>query len=175
MTDRSIMAIRGSVGPDAWPQVPDGETGQAAIVGHQLVYYPYDWCLFRCRAHTWFGATATRLSCLVDCRTRTSATADPFETVCHDANDALILGRRVDADTSLCLARRYAAYALRQKHKALVLPHLDLLQRECVYKPFWIVDCQMDDGRRQERLVDGLTGEHCALPAQETTAISAFA
>lgn len=166
MTGDAIAVIRGSVGPGDWRQAPAGKSGDATIVAHRRIYYPYDWFLFRCRTRTWLGATAMHLSCLVDCRTRVSATTDPFEMQRLHADDALVMERRIDPGTSLSLARRYAAYTLRQKHKALVLPRIEVAERRPIYKPFWVVDCRMSDGMRHELLVDGLTGEYCGLSAK---------
>lgn len=165
MTARTVTAIRGSAGPDDWRQASACTPRSPAMIGHRRLYYPYDWILFRCRTNTWFGATGMALSCLVDCRTRVAATADPFTTEPAAANDALVMDRRISRDTSLRLARNYAAYTVRQKHKALVLPQIEVVERRSVHKPFWVVEYQSHKGDRQELLVDGLTGEYCALPA----------
>ena len=165
MTVGAFQAIQGAVGPGNWPQASFGPPGDVTVAGCRRLYYPYDWTLFRCRANTWLGATGMNLACLVDCRTGVAATTDPFATERVAAGDALVMDRRIDPETALRLARRYAAYAIRQKHKALVLPRLEVVERRSVYKPFWVVDTRSKNGRPQTLLIDGLTGEHCTLPA----------
>ena len=162
MTDRRFLAIRGDIGPGK-PRVRTAGSGfPFPVQGCRRVYYPYDWYLFRYRARTWLGATTTPISCLVDARTRVCSTADPFRLEHREAGGAWLLDRREDRAATLGLARRYADHAVRRKHKALVLPGVDIVESRPVYKPFWVADRDAGGGS-QTMLIDGVTGEYCAL------------
>ena len=164
MTDQPFLAIQGKA-------LPEHPGIQAAVPfsmqSCQRIYYPYDWYLFRYRASTWLGATTSLISCLVDARTGVCATADPFCLEDRTAGDAWMLDRREDRDATLALARRYADHVVRQKHKALVLPRVDIVESRPVYKPFWVADCDPGSGAAQTMLIDGVTGDYCALAARE--------
>ena len=169
MKERRITAIQGAVQADDWRQA-FVDTGQAlAVVRNQRVYYPYDWYLLRHRAITWFGATGMDLSCLIDSRTGVAATTDRFQTGTVATADALVLDRRLERDITLRVAKRYAAHATRQRHKALLPPKIELVARRPVYKPFWVVDYRLENRCQQRMLVDGVTGECCTL-ATDTAA-----
>ena len=163
MNSPCITAIQGSVGPDDWRATISRARTPPAVTGYRKLYYPYDWTLFRYRTRTWLGRTALKVSCLVDRRTRVCSTADPFPTADVVPGDALVLNPRISRNTATALARRYAAHAVRQKHKAFVLPRVEVVERQSVYKPFWVVDCRPQNGRPQTLLFDGVTGAYCAL------------
>ncbi len=170
MTGRRIATIRGSAASHGRRQAI-ADTGQAtAIVANRRVYYPYDWYLLRAQANTWFGTTSMDLSCLVDCRTRVAATTDRFQTETLTTADALVLDRRVQRDDTLPIARRYAAHAIRHKHKALVPPQIEVLRQQSVYKPFWVIDCRLENKRGHRMLIDAVTGEYCVLATDTRTA-----
>ncbi len=162
MTDHRFLAILG----EARPEHPDARSAAPFSMQRcQRIYYPYDWYLFRYRASTWLGATTSLISCLVDARTGVCATADPFRLEDRTAGDAWMLNRREDRDATLALARRYADHVVRQKHKALVLPRVDIVESRQVYKPFWVAVCDPGSDTAQTMLIDGVTGEYCALTA----------
>ncbi len=165
MTDYRILAIQGTVRPDDLGAEFARARFAFRIEGYRRIYYPYDWVVFRYRASTWMGATGTSVSCLVDARTRVCATADPFRTESLAAGDAWVLDRRVDCDTTLGLARRYADHAIRQRRKALVLPRVEVVRGQSVYKPFWVCDGRLDNTANRTMLFDGVTGDYCALPS----------
>ena len=164
MTGRRFLAIEGAAGPED----PGARFARAGtpyrIRDCRRVYYPYDWYLIRYRAGTWLGTTTTLISCLVDARTRVCATADPFRLQNRAAGDAWLLDRREGRDATRELARRYADHAVRQKHKALVPPRVDVVESRPVYKPFWLTDCNLGGAPTQTLLIDGVTGDYCALP-----------
>ena len=166
MTDHPFAAIQGEVKPEDLYAQAAGAGIPFSTQGCQRIYYPYDWYVFRYRARTWLGATTTLISCLVDARTRVCATADPFRLENRTPGDDWILDRREDRNTTLALARRYAGHAVRQKHKALVLPRVDVVESRPVYKPFWVTDCNLKSGATQTMLIDGVTGDYCALRPQ---------
>ena len=164
MNGGTIKAIRGRVGPEDWRATIGRAHSPLRVTGYRKLYYPYDWILFRYRAKTWLGHTALKVSCLVDSRTRVCSTADPFPTEDVAPGDDLVLDPRIGRERALALARRYAAHAVRQNHKAFVLPRVEVLERRGIYKPFWVVDCAPDEAGPQSLLFDGVTGEYCALP-----------
>lgn len=150
------------------PQDPGARIGRAGtpcrIRDCRRIYYPYDWYLIRYRAGTWLGTTTTLISCLVDARTRVCATADPFRLESRTAGDAWLLERFESRDATRELARRYGDHAVRQKHKALLLPRVDILESRPIHKPFWVADCDLGSAATQTLLIDGVTGDYCALP-----------
>ena len=169
MTDSRIVAIQGTFGPeDCRAAIARAET-PLVIRGYRRIFYPYDYYLLGYRASTWLGATGMTLSCLVDSRTGTCATADPFRTESVATGDALALARRIGLDSALSRARRYAARAIRQRHKALVFPRVEALESGSVYKPFWVVDCEQENAGSRMLLFDGITGECCSLPWNKFT------
>ena len=168
MNDCQFLAIRGGIRPEQ-PGTRAASAGfPFPMQGCRRIYYPYDWYVFSYRARTWLGATTTVLSCLVDARTRVCATADPFCLDDRTTGDAWMLDRREDRDATLALARRYADHAVRQKHKALVLPRVDIVERRPVYNPFSVAKCDPGSGAAQTMLIDGVTGDYCALPPGRT-------
>ena len=166
MKDRAFIAIQGAVKPGD----PGARLARAGIPysmrGYRLIYYPYDWYVFSYRVKTWLGTTSTLISCLVDARTRVCATADPFRWERQSSGDAWMLDRCVDRDASLASARRYAHHAVRQKHRALVLPRVEVVESHPVYKPFWVTDCNPGSFATPTMLIDGVTGDYCALRPQ---------
>lgn len=163
MNNPYITAMQGSVGPDDWRATIGRARPSIAVTGYRKLYYPYDWILLHYQVKTWLGYNALQVSCLVDSRTRVCSTTDPFSTEDVAPDDALVLDPRIGRDGATALARRYAAHAVRQKHKAFVLPRVEVLERQSVYKPFWVVDCLLDNDSPQTLLFDGMTGEYCAL------------
>ena len=163
MNGKRFPAIHGHVKPE--------ETGARIaragipfrIQDFRRIYYPYDWYVFRYRAKTWLGATTTMVSCLVDTRTRVCATADPFRLENCTAGDAWLLDRYENRDSTRDLARRYADHAIRHKNKALVLPRVNIVESRAVYKPFWVANCILDGTATQTMLIDGVTGDYCAI------------
>ena len=164
MTDRRFLAIQGAVKPEESGARIARAGRPCRIRDAGLVYYPYDWYLLRYRAGTWLGTTTTLISCLVDARTRVCATADPFRLESRTAGDAWLLERRESREKTRDLARRYADHAVRQRHKALVLPRVDVVESRPVHKPFWVADCDLGSVATQTMLIDGVTGDYCALP-----------
>lgn len=122
------------------------------------LYYPYFWLQLRYAVHTVLGKSAVRLSCLVDSRTRTGATTDPFDLERIEANERDIIAPRVDEGEAHGIAERYIGYVLRNRRRALVASTLEVLSCELVYKPFWIVTCPHARKPSLRVLVDGITG-----------------
>jgi hypothetical protein len=125
------------------------------------IYYPYHWVLLRYVASTLFGRSASPVWCVVDARTGLAATTDPFELAFMERNDlgaAKIADPRVDAADAIAIARRYAAYVMRQRRKALVVPRVDVVERAVVYKPMSTVRLSRAGEPSFRVLVDRMSG-----------------
>ena len=128
------------------------------VATERELYYPYFRCDLSYTARTALGRTRFRLKCLVDARKNIGATADAFEVapLCIDRNN--LLDPRIERGDAERTARRYSAYVLRRKHKALVRPEVDVEALTLVHKPFSLLQCARDDCAPLEVIVDGVTG-----------------
>ena len=129
--------------------------GEWTSRGRRKLYYPYFWLQLGYAAHTLLGTSRLRMSCLVDARTALASTADPFEVERVDADAGEVMEPRLVEDEALRIARRYAAYVVRNRRRAL--------GRNLVFKPFWIIDGTKPQESSLRVIVDGVTGGFHAL------------
>ncbi|HSC26412.1 MAG TPA: hypothetical protein VLD67_04005 [Vicinamibacterales bacterium] len=153
---QEIVAIRGGVTSTEALQVFRSVCGGGTPFVRRRLYYPYFWFRLRYRARTLLGETALQVSCLVDARTRVASTSDRFALERVEAGDGDVVEPRLAEDEARGIAERYVAYVVKNRTKALVAPDRDVVDRELIRKPFWIVECV----KRPDRsiLVDGVTG-----------------
>ena len=137
--------------------------GEWTSRGRRKLYYPYFWLQLGYAAHTLLGTSRLRMSCLVDARTALASTADPFEVERVDADAEEVMEPRLAEDEALRIARRYAAYVVRNRRKALVAPDVTALGRNLVFKPFWLIDGTKPQESSLRVIVDGVTGGFHAL------------
>ncbi len=155
---RSLACIRGGIrkeqAEDLIASASDGWTPSAEA----NLFYPYFWFLFRCSTKTLFGESGLRVSCLVDARTKTGATADAFELEQIDVPPGDVIEPQLDEAEAARLAERYVAYVMKNKRKALTTPKFEVLEQALVFKPFWIVNCSNGTKPSFRVMVDGITG-----------------
>ena len=155
---RSLARIRGGVGRDRAERLIASVAGGWTPRVEACLFYPYFWFLFRFSAKTLFGETGLKVSCLIDALTKVGATADVFELDHVGVPAGDVIEPRLDEAEANRLAERYAAYVVRNKHKALVVPKLEVLEHALVFKPFWIVNCTNRTKPDFRVMVDGITG-----------------
>ena len=97
------------------------------------------------------------------------ATTDAFDRDYVRADEGAIVDATVDASDALHFAERYTAYVIRNQRKALVVPRVEVLEREVVYKPFSIIGCHRDGPSRFRVLVDGVTGRFQTLSSSSNS------
>ncbi len=130
------------------------------------IYYPYHWVLLRYAASTLLGKSAVPIWVVVDARTRIAATTDPFELAPVEREQlktTTIVDPQVPATDAVGIAQRYAAYVMRNRHKALVVPQVDLLEQDLVYKPMSTVRLSREGEQSFRVLVDAMSGAFHAL------------
>ena len=155
---RTVSRIRGGIRQEqAESLIASASAGWTARAQARL-FYPYFWFLFRCSTRTVFGESGLKVSCLIDARTEVGATTDAFEFESVDVPAHEVIESRLDEVEADRLAKRYVAYVVRSKRKALVAPRLEVLEHELVYKPFWIVNCSNGSDPEFRMMVDGITG-----------------
>lgn len=155
---QSIQTICGDVDSVAAEFVVRSVSGVCAAEAHRRLYYPYFHVELLCSTTTLLGKSRTRVSCLVDARTQAPSTSDVFELIETSVRSVDVLDTRRELAEAESAARRYAAYALRGKQKALLAPRWEITKRSVIHKPFWIVRCHHEQAGGLEVLVDGVTG-----------------
>ena len=164
---RSLARIRGSIGKERAERLIASRAGGWTPRAEACLFYPYFWFLFRFSAKTLFGETGLKVSCLIDALTKVGATADVFELDHVGVPAGDVIEPRLDEAEANRLAERYAAYVVRNKHKALVVPKLEVLEHALVFKPFWIVNCTNGTEPDFRVMVDGITGSFHTLAPTE--------
>jgi hypothetical protein len=165
---RSLARIRGSIGRERAERLIASVAGGWTPRVEACLFYPYFWFLFRCTATTLFGETGLEVSCLIDARTQVGATADAFELEHVGVPTDDVVEPRLHESEANRLARRYVAYVVRNKRKALVAPKFEILEHSLVFKPFWIVKCTNGSKPAFRVMVDGITGAFHALSPPTT-------
>jgi hypothetical protein len=155
---RSLASIRGRIGKERAEGLIASMAGDWTSRTEGRLFYPYYWFLFRCSTRTLFGESGLKVSCLIDARNRVGATADTFKTENVVVRADEVFASRVEETEAERLAKRYVAYVVRNKRKALVTPKLEVLEHDLVFKPFWIVHCSNDSQPGFRVMVDGVTG-----------------
>lgn len=165
---QSLTRIRGGIGRE------QAESRIASLSGgwtprtEASLFYPYFWFLFRVSTRTLFGESGLEVSCLIDARTRVGATADAFELEHVGVPAGDVIEARLHEAEANRLARRYVAYVVRNKRKALAAPKFDVLEHSLVFKHFWIVKCTNGSKPAFRVMVDGITGAfHVLAPPAE--------
>jgi hypothetical protein len=159
-----IRAIGTAVRASEAVAILEASAPVSAEVEREL-FYPFHWFLLRSSAKTLFGTSALGVSCLVDARRRRCATADPFETEDRVVTPENIVEPTLAESDGLRIAERYASYVVQRRRSAFVRQHLEVVEQDLVYKPFWIVHCRQERSRPFRMLVDGVTGGFYPLPA----------
>lgn len=153
-----IAVIRSQLCREEAEQIVASSAPGWSVRFERKLYYPYYWFHFRHSARTLLGTSAVRVSCLVDARTRVGATTDAFDREYIQTDESATVDPAVDEREALRIAERYTRYVIRNQRKALVIPRIEVLEHDLVYKPYWILDCRHDVESRFRVLVDGVNG-----------------
>ena len=154
----NVVAIAGRLTPAQAESAVTSASGEWTSRARRRLYYPYFWFQLRYTVRTLLETSSVRMSCLVDTRTGLASTADPFELERVDGDAGEVMEPRLAEDEALRIARRYVAYVVRNRRKALIVPEVKVLERSLVHKPFWIVDGTTRHESSFRVLVDGVTG-----------------
>ncbi len=160
---RSLACIRSGIRKEQAESLIASASGGWTPRTEANLFYPYFWFLFRCSTKTLFGESGVRVSCLIDGRTKTGATADAFELEHIGVPAGDVIEPHLDEAEAARLAERYVAYVVRNKRKALATSRLEVLEHALVFKPFWIVNCSKGTKPEFRVMVDGITGGYHVL------------
>ena len=133
-------------------------------VMHSKVYYPYYWFHFSCTVKTLLGSKSIKASCLTDLCRNQAFTTDYFEKENLEEDSTLIVQDKYSECEAYKTARTYVVHSSIHLMKALLLPEVSLIEKERVYKLFWLVECQQQRSALFLILVDSTTGKYEILP-----------
>ncbi len=126
----------------------------------KLIYYPYYWFLFSFTIKTLFGKSKNiKASCLVDLINNHASTTDRFELKETEVLQKSILEHDYNEEQALKTAKTYLTHSSIHTMKVLFAPDYEIMEKQLVYKPFWIVKCT-DHGKYSFKvIVDAVTGK----------------
>ena len=126
----------------------------------KMIYYPYYWFLFSFTVKTLFGKSRDiKASCMVDLINNHAATTDAFnsqETVVLKDN---VLENDFNEEDAYKTARTYLTHSSIHNMKVLFAPDSEIIEKQLVYKPFWIVKCTNRERHTFKVIVDAVTGK----------------
>ncbi|MCD6396503.1 MAG: hypothetical protein J7L71_03100 [Spirochaetaceae bacterium] len=130
----------------------------------KMVFYPYYWVFFHYTVNTIIGKSRImEASCLVDMINNIASTTDRFEKKNVEAVSENILTPSIPEEDAFNSARTYLTHASILKRKALLVPDVQVIQKELIYKPFWIIKCTNRTRENFNIMVDAVTGKYQTL------------
>lgn len=160
-TTRGVVCVRGAIESGAAERVLTTALPGFSASAERKLYYPYYSYVLRYATRTLIGQSHVRVLCLIDARKNIGATADGFEITPLSVDAEDVLEPRIERGDAERTARRYSAYVLRQRHKALVRPEVAVESCSVVHKPFWLLLLRRtgsSDPAPIRVIVDGVTG-----------------
>ncbi len=126
----------------------------------KLIYYPYYWFLFSFTIKMLLGKSKNfKASCLVDLINNHASTTDSFRINETTVLKNSILDHDYNEEEALKTAKTYLTHSSIHTMKVLFAPDSEILEKQLVYKPFWIVKCT-DRGKYSFKvMVDAVTGK----------------
>ncbi len=130
----------------------------------KMVFYPYYWVFFHYTVSTIIGKSRImEASCLVDMINNIASTTDRFEKENIEAVSENILTASISEKEAFNSARTYLTHASILKRKALLVPDVQVIQKELIYKPFWIIKCTNRTRENFNIMVDAVSGKYQTL------------
>ncbi len=130
----------------------------------KMVFYPYYWVFFHYTVNTIIGKSRIiEASCLVDMINNIASTTDRFEKENIEAVSENILTPSIPEKEAFKSARTYLIHASILKRKALLVPNVQVMQEELIYKPFWIIKCTNRTRENFNVMVDAVSGKYQIL------------
>lgn len=130
----------------------------------KMVFYPYYWVYFHYTVNTIIGKSRImEASCLVDMINNIASTTDRFEKENIETVSENILTPSIPKEDAFNSARTYLTHASILKRKALLVPNVQVMQEELIYKPFWIIKCTNRTRENFNIMVDAVNGKYQTL------------
>ncbi|MDA3939309.1 MAG: hypothetical protein PF693_08380 [Spirochaetia bacterium] len=159
-----INSIKGSLSSNEAVSIVQPFIENYIPKSQKIVFYPYYWVFFHYTVNTIIGKSRImEASCFVDMINNIASTTDRFEKENIEVVSGNILTASISEEEAFKSARTYLTHASILKRKALMVPKVQVIERELVYKPFWIIKCTNRTRENFNIMVDAVTGKYQTL------------
>lgn len=123
----------------------------------EKLYYPYMWLVFRAKTGKNKKNPGKMTYCMVDMvRGREAIGTGDMELEDIEVDAEIVMPAKFTEDEIVEKSKDFMLQAMLKQLKMLVIPELDLVDKELVHKLFYVVHCKDKDGKDFFIMVDSL-------------------